>query len=126
MSYNWYSTRARRRGLLAAAATTIGLCLIGVSPILISGCGGGGGSSAPSGLGRAAQLVGTYKATQSVSGGQTQETNFDFTQGSAFETLRGSYTRRVLSPRPSGGSDYTSFSSGTLAGDILPNGDLHV
>ena len=124
----------RQRGLWAAAGTTLGLCLVVAAPALLTGCGGskgsitspGNGGNISVGLGRAAPLIGSYKATKTLAGGQTQETTLEFTPGTAFETLSGVYTRHVLSPRPGGGNNYVSFESGILTGNILANGHLHL
>lgn len=124
-----HAANARRRSALAAVGTVLGLCgAAGMTPLLIAGCGGGGGGSTSSSvnLGRAAVLIGDYQMNESLPGGETEETTFDFIPGASFETLVGSYTRRVLSPRPDGGNDYVSFESGTLAGSILANGHLQV
>lgn len=134
MAAFWDAAGARRRGGLAAAGTLLGLCAITASPLMLTGCGSGsrsstastGGTDSSSNLGRAAVVIGDYTATQTLANGKTEETSFDFIPGSSFETVAGSYTRRVLSARSDGGSDYVSFSSGTLTGNILANGQLHV
>lgn len=115
---------------LSAAGTTLGLCLMIASPVLLTGCGGGGSSFISPGaginLGRAAVLLGSYQGKETLSNGLTEETTLQFSPGAAFETLVGSYTVRVLSPRSGGGNNYVSFEAGTLAGTILADGSLQV
>jgi hypothetical protein len=62
MSWNWRTLVARgvgtrRGGLLAAAGTTVAICLVAVSPVALSGCGGDS-SGDDSGL------SGTYRVTE--------------------------------------------------------------
>lgn len=122
----------RRRGVTAVAGGTSILCLALLTPVIFgtAGCGSGSDSTTLLGggvnLGRAAVLLGTFKGTQTLAGGAVQETVIEFAPGTATETLVGSYTLRTLAQRPGGGNAYTDFSSGTVAGNILANGDLNL
>jgi hypothetical protein len=127
------SQNSRRRVTAIAGGTSI-LCLGLLTPVLLvtAGCGGGGntvtlpGDGVAANLGRAAVLIGTYSSTQTLANGKTEETTIEFIPGGGYENLSGSYTKRILSVRPGGGKDYVDFSSGTLTGTILANGNLQV
>lgn len=122
-------SRTRRRLLVAAPCAAMALI---AATIGLSGCGSGGktlnlggaNGGGVAGLGRASKLIGSWSTKQTLADGKTEETILDFAPGSAAESVTGSYTFRVLSPRAGGGSDFVAYETGTLTGSILANGDL--
>ncbi len=129
--------RAKQRGLLAAAGTTLGLCVLVASPAILTGCGSGGGNPSDGGSGPTVvrSVVRVLPTDGSVQIANVTETSLTLS-GAGVPTLApgailvsgqgAGLLRKVVSATPGAGGQTVVQTEAATLEDVFEQADIKI